>query len=59
VATGFGNATSVVSGGLACIAGALLLARLLPGLRRQRAGDGQPPDPEPRSAQEVGHGTDT
>jgi len=27
---------SVVSGGLACIAGALLLARALPGFRRQR-----------------------
>ncbi len=59
VATGFGDTTSVVSGGLACIAGALILARLLPGFRRQRAGDGQPPDAEPQSAQEVGHGTDT
>jgi hypothetical protein len=28
---------SVVSGGLACIAGALLVARLLPGFRHQRA----------------------
>ena len=36
VATGFGNTVSVVSGGLACIAGALLLARALPGFRRQR-----------------------
>jgi hypothetical protein len=59
VAAGFGDTVSVVSGGLACIAGALLLARLLPGFRRQRAGDGQPPDAEHRSAQEVGQGTDT
>ncbi len=36
VAAGFGNTVSVVSGGLACIAGALLLARALPGFRRQR-----------------------
>jgi hypothetical protein len=36
VATGFGDTISVVSGGLACIAGALLLARLLPGFRHQR-----------------------
>jgi predicted MFS family arabinose efflux permease len=37
VAAGFGDMVSVVSGGLACIAGALLLARLMPGFRRQRA----------------------
>ena len=36
VATAFGDTFSVVSGGLACIAGALLLARLLPGFRRLR-----------------------
>jgi len=36
VAAGFGNTVSVLSGGLACIAGALLLARALPGFRRQR-----------------------
>jgi MFS family permease len=36
VAAGFGDTISVVSGGLACIAGALLLARLLPGFRHQR-----------------------
>jgi hypothetical protein len=36
VATGFGDTFSVVSGGLACIVGALVLARLLPGFRRQR-----------------------
>jgi hypothetical protein len=48
VAAGFGNTFSVVSGGLACIAGALVVARLLPGFRRQRieaspAGTGQDP----------------
>jgi predicted MFS family arabinose efflux permease len=37
MATAFGDTTSVVSGGLACVAGALILARLLPGFRRQRA----------------------
>jgi predicted MFS family arabinose efflux permease len=36
VAAGFGDTVSVVSGGLACIAGAIVLARLLPGFRRQR-----------------------
>jgi predicted MFS family arabinose efflux permease len=35
VADAFGTATSVVSGGIACIAGAVLLARMLPGFRRQ------------------------
>ncbi|MBO0747006.1 MAG: MFS transporter [Acidimicrobiaceae bacterium] len=34
VATAFGNEVSVVSGGLACIVGALVLARLLPDFRR-------------------------
>jgi Transmembrane secretion effector len=43
VAAAFGDTTSVVSGGLACIVGALLLARALPGFRRQRAAaDDQP-----------------
>jgi predicted MFS family arabinose efflux permease len=37
VATAFGDTVSVVSGGLACVAGALILARLLPAFRRQRA----------------------
>ncbi len=36
VAAAFGDTVSVVSGGLACIAGAFVLARLLPGFRRQR-----------------------
>jgi hypothetical protein len=37
VANAFGAATSVVSGGLACIVGALALARLLPAFRRLEA----------------------
>jgi MFS family permease len=37
VATAFGTAFSVVSGGLACVAGALLVARSLPGFRHQRS----------------------
>jgi predicted MFS family arabinose efflux permease len=36
VASAFGATTSVVSGGLACIAGALVLARLLPAFTRQQ-----------------------
>jgi MFS family permease len=43
VASAFGDATAVVSGGLASVAGALILARLLPGFRRQRAAP--PPSP--------------
>ncbi|MBV9445280.1 MAG: MFS transporter [Streptosporangiaceae bacterium] len=35
-ATAFGDTVAVVSGGLACVAGAVVLARLLPGFRRQR-----------------------
>lgn len=41
-AAAFGDTVSVVSGGLACVAGALVLARLLPGFRRQRTNN--PPD---------------
>jgi hypothetical protein len=37
VGIAFGDTTSVISGGLACIVSAVLLARLLPGFRRQRA----------------------
>ncbi len=37
VATAFGDTFAIVSGGLACIAGALAVARLLPGFRHQRA----------------------
>ena len=40
VATAFGDTVSVVSGGLACIAGALVLARVLPGFRRLRIDPG-------------------
>ena len=40
VAAAFGDTVSVVSGGLACIAGALVLARLLPGFRQQRVSHG-------------------
>jgi hypothetical protein len=40
VATAFGDTVSVVSGGLACVAGALLVARLLPGFRKQRSAMG-------------------
>jgi hypothetical protein len=46
VANAFGATTSVVSGGLACIAGALVLARLLPAFRRQEA-------PAPQDAAEL------
>ncbi len=37
VATAFGDTFAVVSGGLACIAGALAVARLLPAFRHQRS----------------------
>jgi MFS family permease len=46
VAAAFSPVTSVISGGLACIGGALLLARLLPAFRRQEiaaAPDGAEP----------------
>jgi MFS family permease len=46
VAAAFTPLTSVVSGGLACIAGALILARLLPAFRRQTA-PATPPAPAP------------
>jgi MFS family permease len=55
VATAFGDTASVVSGGLACVAGALLIARLLPGFRRQRAiaaePDGAPAAPAATTAE--------
>jgi MFS family permease len=38
VAEAYGTSFSVVSGGVACVAGALALAVLLPGFRHQRAG---------------------
>jgi MFS family permease len=46
VAAAFTPLTSVVSGGLACIAGALILARLLPAFRGQTA-PATHPDPAP------------
>lgn len=42
VAAAAGETLSVISGGLACIAGALLLARLLPGFRRVELLGGAP-----------------
>ena len=51
VAAAFGDTASVVSGGLACVAGALLLAGLLPAFRRQRAEEPEVPhrggEPQP------------
>jgi hypothetical protein len=58
VAAVFGDTTSVVSGGLACVAGAFVLARLLPGFRHLRVRTEQHPGPEDRSAEQVGHGPD-
>jgi hypothetical protein len=51
VATAFGNTISVMSGGLACIAGALVLARLLPGFRQQRMPEHPPEHPPERPSQ--------
>ena len=51
VATAFGDTVSVVSGGLACVAGALLVARSLPGFRYQRS-------PAPKGAEEGCEGAD-
>jgi predicted MFS family arabinose efflux permease len=53
VAAAFGPVTSVISGGLACMAGALLLARLLPAFRRHEAPaspDGAAPAPATEAA---------
>jgi predicted MFS family arabinose efflux permease len=49
VGTGFGDTTAVVSGGLACVVGAVVLARLLPGFRKQQTGS-------PRLMQTIGGG---
>jgi MFS family permease len=63
VATAFGDTFSVVSGGLACIAGALVLARALPGFRRQQVAEAAGSEPEaaregePGGAGEAGSGT--
>jgi len=53
VATAFGDTFAVVSGGLACIAGALAVARLLPDFRHQRSALPAPAPPgaaDPASA---------
>src|SRR5215468_3014663 len=49
VAAAFSPVTSVISGGLACIGGALLLARLLPAFRSQKM-PAAPPDAQPAQA---------
>jgi len=54
VATAFGDTVSVVSGGLACIAGALLLARLLPGFRSQRTPDHPPQQARATPSEQAG-----
>jgi predicted MFS family arabinose efflux permease len=56
VAAGFGDTASVVSGGLACIVGAVLLARLLPGFRRQRTGPAAGPGAEEPGDDQVADG---
>jgi MFS family permease len=53
VADAFGNTFSVVSGGLACVAGALLIARALPGFTRQRLVLNRTAEPEGRLAEEA------
>jgi len=55
VATAFGDTASVVSGGLACVAGTLLLAWALPGFTRQRSALHQ----AERTAGETGPGAGT
>ena len=53
MAAAFSSVTSVISGGLACIGCALLLARLLPAFRRQEiaaAPDGAQPAPAAEAA---------
>lgn len=53
VAAAFGDATSVVSGGIACIASALLLTALLPGFRQQRAETAEPQSRTPGPARRL------
>jgi MFS family permease len=50
VATAIGTGASVVSGGLACVAGAFILARLLPEFRRQRVEPDAVDAPAPEAA---------
>jgi predicted MFS family arabinose efflux permease len=54
VATAFGDTVSVVSGGLACIAGALVLAWALPGFTRQRSVLHQQADERAAAAAQAG-----
>ena len=58
VATAFGETVSVVSGGLSCVVGALLVARLLPGFRNERsavgAGVGRDGGGGPAAGEDVG-----
>jgi hypothetical protein len=42
VAAAFGDTFSVVSGGLSCVAGAIVIACLLPGFRRQHSTTPEP-----------------
>ncbi|HLI52866.1 MAG TPA: MFS transporter [Acidimicrobiales bacterium] len=61
VAAGFGVGVSVVSGGLACMAGALLLAAALPAFRRRDnrlPGDGGPAATVPGRVRDRGGGRD-
>jgi predicted MFS family arabinose efflux permease len=53
VATAFGDTVSVVSGGLACVAGALLVAWGLPGFTRHRSALHARADVEPRETTET------
>jgi MFS family permease len=53
VAAAFSPVTSVISGGLACIGGALLLARLLPAFRRQEVAAAAPVAARPGPAAEA------
>jgi predicted MFS family arabinose efflux permease len=53
VAAAFSPVTSVISGGLACIGGALLLARLLPAFRRQEVAAAAPDAARPGPAAEA------
>jgi predicted MFS family arabinose efflux permease len=58
VAAAFGDTVSVVSGGLACVAGALVLARLLPGFRQQQTPAGAGAGPPGADAGPAGVGPD-
>jgi MFS family permease len=57
VATAFGETASVVSGGLACIVGAVILARLLPGFRKQHRVEAAEIDQGPDSSPAQSQGT--